>query len=258
MIGSFPHALNITLPRSCHSASCTLKFTLSSIQIVWFIPTCCKFLSLHITAVNVRVQGVICVVKMDSSHQDYFDYSAQFLNLSECSDNLFSAFDDLKGPGDGVVASVNVANTEEHCDTANGLEKGVKQDASSLGKYMRQTESITCGQNLPPHQNPLIQPSRLLPSLSTSASVVEITSSSQAPSSSHAVTGSKAKSRSRRLGAEAKAKLTEWFDMHVEWPYPSEQDEKSLLEATGLSLRQIRTFFSNRRTRSRGNTSEYV
>jgi len=40
-----------------------------------------------------------------------------------------------------------------------------------------------------------------------------------------------------------------WFDAHLEWPYPSQDEEMSLAKNTGLTLQQVRTCFTNLRAR---------
>jgi len=40
-----------------------------------------------------------------------------------------------------------------------------------------------------------------------------------------------------------------WFDAHLEWPYPSQDEEISLAKNTGLTLQQVRTCFTNLRAR---------
>ena len=40
-----------------------------------------------------------------------------------------------------------------------------------------------------------------------------------------------------------------WFDAHLEWPYPNQDDEIALARDTNLTLRQVRTCFANLRAR---------
>jgi hypothetical protein len=40
-----------------------------------------------------------------------------------------------------------------------------------------------------------------------------------------------------------------WFNAHLEWPYPSQDEEISLVKNTGLTLQQVRTCFTNLRAR---------
>ncbi|KAF2461773.1 hypothetical protein BDY21DRAFT_703 [Lineolata rhizophorae] len=56
--------------------------------------------------------------------------------------------------------------------------------------------------------------------------------------------------KNRRLGAEAKMQLREWFNAHASYPYPTKEEEASLMNSTGLSLQQLRRFFTNARARS--------
>lgn len=40
-----------------------------------------------------------------------------------------------------------------------------------------------------------------------------------------------------------------WFDAHLEWPYPSRDEEISLAKNTSLTLQQVRACFTNLRAR---------
>ncbi|KAK7712066.1 homeodomain mating type protein alpha2 [Botryosphaeria dothidea] len=62
--------------------------------------------------------------------------------------------------------------------------------------------------------------------------------------------GSQGKQRMRqRISSPAKAILQQWFDDHIEDPYLEKEDVSTLSEATGLTPRQVRTFFANARAR---------
>ncbi|KAF9630751.1 putative homeobox and c2h2 transcription protein [Lasiodiplodia theobromae] len=53
----------------------------------------------------------------------------------------------------------------------------------------------------------------------------------------------------QRISSPAKAILQQWFDDHIEDPYLEREDVSTLSEATGLTPRQVRTFFANARAR---------
>ncbi|KAL1621680.1 homeodomain mating type protein alpha2 [Neofusicoccum ribis] len=53
----------------------------------------------------------------------------------------------------------------------------------------------------------------------------------------------------QRISSPAKAILQKWFDDHIEDPYLEREDVSTLSEATGLTARQVRTFFANARAR---------
>lgn len=57
--------------------------------------------------------------------------------------------------------------------------------------------------------------------------------------------------RSRRFGVHATSTLKQWMNSHAAYPYPSEKEEDDLITDTGLSLKQIRTYLSNARARTR-------
>ena len=44
--------------------------------------------------------------------------------------------------------------------------------------------------------------------------------------------------------------LKEWFNAHRNFPYPTCEEESSFMSSTGLTLRQIRTYFANQRARN--------
>lgn len=44
--------------------------------------------------------------------------------------------------------------------------------------------------------------------------------------------------------------LKEWFNAHRNFPYPTCEEETSFMSSTGLTLRQIRTYFANQRARN--------
>ena len=52
------------------------------------------------------------------------------------------------------------------------------------------------------------------------------------------------------LPDEAVDILNEWFDDHVNNPYPCLEEKERLAQAGGISLKQVNAWFSNRRNRS--------
>ncbi|KAL0240101.1 hypothetical protein GEMRC1_010208 [Eukaryota sp. GEM-RC1] len=54
---------------------------------------------------------------------------------------------------------------------------------------------------------------------------------------------------SRHLPPNANTVLSQWWDLHVDNPYPSEADKQQLAETGGLSVVQVNYWFSNRRMR---------
>ncbi|KAJ4303547.1 hypothetical protein N0V90_002445 [Kalmusia sp. IMI 367209] len=61
--------------------------------------------------------------------------------------------------------------------------------------------------------------------------------------------GEAPRKRRRRMPPEAKRLLTECFERHKEDPYIPKDDVQRLATETGLSLRQVQTFFANARAR---------
>jgi len=57
------------------------------------------------------------------------------------------------------------------------------------------------------------------------------------------------KQRRRKLPRKAREILSAWFESNVADPYPSDDEREELLRLTGLSLKQIHHWFTNRRKR---------
>lgn len=56
-------------------------------------------------------------------------------------------------------------------------------------------------------------------------------------------------SRPRQITPEATRILTEWYDNHVQYPYPAEEDVDQLVEMTDLSAAQVKKWMANKRVR---------
>ncbi|KAK8647575.1 hypothetical protein V6N13_121308 [Hibiscus sabdariffa] len=57
------------------------------------------------------------------------------------------------------------------------------------------------------------------------------------------------KKKKGKLPKEATQTLTQWWNVHNKWPYPTEGDKIALAEATGLDQKQINNWFINQRKR---------
>ncbi|KAK3086503.1 hypothetical protein FSP39_019322 [Pinctada imbricata] len=64
------------------------------------------------------------------------------------------------------------------------------------------------------------------------------------------VTTTTQKPRSRSLNAKATALMMEWFEKHIENPYPSDAEKEELARAGGISVPQVKAWFANRRNRT--------
>jgi hypothetical protein len=60
----------------------------------------------------------------------------------------------------------------------------------------------------------------------------------------------KSVSRKHQLPDKAVDILNEWFDEHIQNPYPSLDDKERLSKLGGISVKQVNAWFSNRRNRS--------
>lgn len=57
--------------------------------------------------------------------------------------------------------------------------------------------------------------------------------------------------KTKRFPAEAVAVLAEWFQRHIENPYPTPEEKVILCERTQLSIKQLDTWFINARRRKK-------
>ncbi|XP_052066114.1 homeobox protein extradenticle-like [Mytilus californianus] len=57
------------------------------------------------------------------------------------------------------------------------------------------------------------------------------------------------KSKSRQITPETTRILTEWYDKHVQYPYPTEEDVEYLIELTNISAPQVKKWMANKRVR---------
>ncbi|XP_050375954.1 homeobox protein knotted-1-like 6 [Argentina anserina] len=57
------------------------------------------------------------------------------------------------------------------------------------------------------------------------------------------------KKKKGKLPRDAKQILTDWWNLHYKWPYPTEVDKMQLAQVTGLDQKQINNWFINQRKR---------
>ncbi|CAF1323966.1 unnamed protein product, partial [Didymodactylos carnosus] len=70
----------------------------------------------------------------------------------------------------------------------------------------------------------------------------------------------------RRLSSNLKGRLpddtvnilNDWFDSHVDHPYPTKDEKLELAEQCGVSLQKVSTWFNNRRTRTRNTRPKQI
>ena len=61
---------------------------------------------------------------------------------------------------------------------------------------------------------------------------------------------SSSKARSRQLNPCAVEIMTDWFDKHIDSPYPTDEEKQALADLGGLSLSQVKAWFANKRNRT--------
>jgi hypothetical protein len=84
-----------------------------------------------------------------------------------------------------------------------------------------------------------------IPSLKENNSPVSVSNISQSLDSSF-----KRRRNHNQLPEEAVSILNEWFESHINHPYPSMDDKHRLAEKCGISVKQVNSWFCNRRNRS--------
>ncbi|EME30635.1 Homeobox protein knotted-1-like 8 [Galdieria sulphuraria] len=55
--------------------------------------------------------------------------------------------------------------------------------------------------------------------------------------------------RRENLSKEKVMRLKEWFDTHIQHPYPTESEKQQLCQETGMQMQQITNWFINQRKR---------
>ena len=61
---------------------------------------------------------------------------------------------------------------------------------------------------------------------------------------------SSTKTKSRQLNARAVKILNEWYERHINNPYPTDDEKMALADVCGLSLSQVKAWFANKRNRT--------
>lgn len=57
--------------------------------------------------------------------------------------------------------------------------------------------------------------------------------------------------KTRKLRPKATKMLTQWFESHIDHPYPTEAEKQLLAVQSGVTMEQVTTWFSNKRSRSK-------
>ena len=70
-------------------------------------------------------------------------------------------------------------------------------------------------------------------------------------------TGNNNKAPYTVLNEESRAILTQWFDTHMDNPYPTEDEKHQLATVCGISVSQVKSWFANKRNRT-NNTRKQV
>lgn len=74
----------------------------------------------------------------------------------------------------------------------------------------------------------------------------------------YAENGQDAKSSNyKQLHPEARRVLGEWYDVHMNNPYPSDEEKSQLAERAGITEQQVKSWFANKRSRA-NNTKKQV
>ena len=62
--------------------------------------------------------------------------------------------------------------------------------------------------------------------------------------------GATKKNKSRNLCSKAVKIMQDWYDKHVDHPYPTDQEKQDMADDGGLTLAQVKAWFANKRNRS--------
>lgn len=66
----------------------------------------------------------------------------------------------------------------------------------------------------------------------------------------HSVSLGQSRAKSRQLNARAVNLMTEWYEKHIDHPYPTDEDKQILAQEGNLGLSQVKAWFANKRNRS--------
>ncbi|XP_069114805.1 homeobox protein extradenticle-like [Argopecten irradians] len=58
------------------------------------------------------------------------------------------------------------------------------------------------------------------------------------------------RSRSRQLNVRGVSLMSDWYEKHIDNPYPSEEEKEKMARDGGLSLAQVKAWFANKRNRT--------
>lgn len=58
------------------------------------------------------------------------------------------------------------------------------------------------------------------------------------------------KSKARQLSVRATTIMQDWFDRHIDNPYPTEEEKADMADAGGISIAQVKAWFANKRNRT--------
>lgn len=82
--------------------------------------------------------------------------------------------------------------------------------------------------------------------------------STQNPSSSACVCTIKRVNSRSTYSTKQKFVLKNWYNTHIDYPYPTQNEKDELMKMTGMNIQQINTWFTNVRKRSKQKPSVMI
>ena len=153
--------------------------------------------------------------------------------------NLQSDFQQILPSGNQKVAELQTFYNQQCSVIENSRNEAIQQlkenNMLSVSQYRREMSII--------HTHHDEQRMHLTNRVTASLQLLKISMPSAAE-----VTSSK--SKSRQLNSYAVEVMTEWYDQHIDNPYPTDEEKLVLADMGGLSLSQVKAWFANKRNRT--------
>ncbi|XP_060599223.1 pre-B-cell leukemia transcription factor 2-like [Ruditapes philippinarum] len=153
--------------------------------------------------------------------------------------NLQSDFQQILPSGNQKVSELQMFYNEQCSVIENSRNEAIQQlkenNMLSVSQYKREMGII--------HTHHDEQRMHLTNRVTASLQLLKISMPSSAEVSS-------SKSKSRQLNSYAVEVMTEWYDRHIDNPYPTDEEKLALADMGGLSLSQVKAWFANKRNRT--------
>lgn len=153
--------------------------------------------------------------------------------------NLQSDFQQIIPLGNEKVLELQTFYNQQCSVIENSRNEGIQElkdnNTLSVSQYQREARAI--------HTHHDEQRMHLTNRVTASLQLLKISIPSSAEVSS-------SKSKGRQLNSRAIEVMTDWYNRHIDNPYPSDEEKLALAELGGLSLAQVKAWFANKRNRT--------